>query len=69
MQWLQNPNQNDVYNLNNERREASRHLRNKRKEYQKANIDELETNSQIKISETCVGASMVLKRVTSLQLI
>ena len=30
MQWLQNPNQNNVDNLNNKRREASRHFRAKR---------------------------------------
>jgi hypothetical protein len=46
MQWLQNPNQNHLDNLNNVRREASRHFRNKNKEYMKANINELETNSR-----------------------
>ena len=29
MQWLQDPNQNIVDNLNNVKREASRHFRNK----------------------------------------
>jgi hypothetical protein len=54
MQWLQDPNQNNIqYNLNILRREASRHFRNKKKEYLKAKIDELETNSKIKnVSET-----------------
>jgi len=47
-QWLQHPNQSNVDNLNNVRREASRHFRNKKKEYLKAKIDELETNSKIK---------------------
>jgi hypothetical protein len=32
MQWLQNPNQSNVDNLNNVRHEASRHFRNKKKE-------------------------------------
>ena len=32
MQWLQDPSQNHVDNLNNARREASRHLRDKKKE-------------------------------------
>ena len=32
MQWVQNPNQSNVDNVNNVRFEASRHLRNKRKE-------------------------------------
>jgi len=41
MQWLQYPNQSNVDNLNNVRREASRQFRNKRK-YMKAKIDDLE---------------------------
>jgi len=48
MQWLQDPYQSSVDNLNNVRCEASRHFRNKKKEYLKAKIDELETNSKIK---------------------
>ena len=40
--------QSNVDNLNNIRREASRHFGNKKKEYVKAKIDELETNSKIK---------------------
>jgi len=39
MQWLHNPNQSNVDNLNNARHEASRHFRNKRKEHLKAKID------------------------------
>jgi hypothetical protein len=35
-------------NLNNVRREASRHLRNKKKEYLKDKINELVTNSKNK---------------------
>ena len=51
MQWVQDPSQGNVDNLNNVpiRREASRHFRNKKKEYMKAKIEELETNSKIKI--------------------
>jgi hypothetical protein len=48
MQWLQNPNQSNVDNLNNVRHEASRHFRNKKKEYLKAKIKKLETNSKNK---------------------
>ena len=48
MQCLQDPNQSNVDNLNKVRREASRHFRNKKKEYLKAKIEELETNSKIK---------------------
>jgi len=39
MQWLQDPNQSNVDNINRVRREASRHFRNKKKEYLKAKID------------------------------
>jgi hypothetical protein len=56
MQWLQNPNQSNVDNLNNVRREASRHFRNKKKEYLKAKMNELETNSKNKnIRDLCRG--------------
>jgi IS5 family transposase len=45
MQWLQDPNQHNFDNLNKVRCDVSRHFRNKKKEYLKAKIDELETNS------------------------
>ena len=48
MQWLQDPNQSNIDNLNNISHEDSTHIRNKLKEYLKAKIDELETNSKIK---------------------
>jgi hypothetical protein len=41
MQWLQHPNQSNVDNLKNVRREASRGFTNKKKEYLKTKIDEL----------------------------
>jgi hypothetical protein len=37
-----------LVNLNNVRRETSRHFRKKKKEHLKAKIEELETNSKIK---------------------
>jgi len=48
LQWLQDPNQNNVDNVNNVRPDAIRHLRGKKKEYPKAKIEELETNSKTK---------------------
>jgi len=48
MQWVQDPSQSIVDNLNNVRREVSRHFRNKKKAYLKAKIEELENNSKIK---------------------
>ena len=46
MQW--DPSQSNVDNLNNVRREASRHFRDKKKAYLKAKIENLETNSKTK---------------------
>ena len=48
MQWVQNPCQSNVDNLNKVRREVSRHFRNKKKAYLRAKIEELETNSKNK---------------------
>jgi hypothetical protein len=48
IQWIQDPSQSNVQNLNKVRRDASRQLRNKKKAYMKAKIKELETNSKIK---------------------
>jgi hypothetical protein len=47
-QWLENPSEINGDNLNNIRREPSRHFRNKQKQYQKNTIDELATNSKNK---------------------
>jgi hypothetical protein len=56
MQWIQDPSQSNVDNLNNVRRDASRHFRNKKKAYLKAEIEELETNSKINnVRDLCRG--------------
>jgi hypothetical protein len=47
MQWVQDPRQSNVDNLNNVRREVSRHFRNKKKEHPRAKIEELEINNKI----------------------
>ena len=47
MQWIQDPSQSSVDNLNTVRREARRHFRNKKKAYLKDKIEELEANSKI----------------------
>jgi len=41
MQWKHDPTQSNVDNMNNVRRDASRHFRNKKKSYMKAKIEEL----------------------------
>ena len=61
MQWLQDPHHNNVDNLNNARREASRYFR-KKKEYLKSKIGELEINSKNKnIIEFYRGISGIKK--------
>jgi anti-sigma28 factor (negative regulator of flagellin synthesis) len=48
LQWLQDPSVVKEDNLSNVRREASRHFRNKKVEYLKDKINELESNSKNK---------------------
>jgi hypothetical protein len=48
LHWLQNPSEINGDNLNNERFEASRYFRNKRREHLKDKINELATNSKNK---------------------
>jgi hypothetical protein len=48
LQWLLEPSEVDEDNLSDVRREASRHFRNKKREYLKDKINELESNSKIK---------------------
>jgi hypothetical protein len=46
---MQDPSKSNVENMNKVRWDASRHLRNKKKAYMKAKIEELETNSKLKM--------------------
>ena len=48
LQWAHDPIQRNVENLNNVRREARTHFREKMKAYLKAKIESLETNRKIK---------------------
>jgi hypothetical protein len=52
--WLLDPNAIYGDNLNNIRCEASRHFRNKNREYLKDKINELAMNVRTRTSETCV---------------
>jgi hypothetical protein len=47
-QWLQDPSEVNKCVLNSARREGSRHFRNKKREYLKDKINELESNSKNK---------------------
>ena len=69
MQWVQDPSQSNVDNLNTLRCENHRHFRNKKKAYLQAKIEELEITIRSKILGTCIGAPITLRRVTSLELI
>jgi 5-methylcytosine-specific restriction endonuclease McrBC GTP-binding regulatory subunit McrB len=54
LHWLQDPSEINWNNMNNKRRETSRHFRNKKKEYMKDKIDELAMNSKYKnIRDLC----------------
>ena len=55
MQWIQDPSQSNVNNLNKVRCEARGHFRNKKLGYLKAKIEEFET-VRSKILGTCTGA-------------
>jgi hypothetical protein len=48
LQWLQDPSEINGDNLNNVRREASRHFGNKKRKYVKDKINEPATNSKNK---------------------
>jgi hypothetical protein len=48
LQWLHDPSEISGDNLNNIRREASRHFRNKKREYLKEKINEVASNSENK---------------------
>ena len=48
---------------------VSRHFRNKKKAYLRSKIEELETNSKIKNIRDFIGASMTLRRDSSLDVI
>jgi hypothetical protein len=47
MQRVQDQSQSNLDNLNNVRRQSSRHFTNKEKKYLKVKIEELENNSKI----------------------
>jgi hypothetical protein len=48
LQWLQDPSEINEDNLNNVRRGASRHFKNKKREYLKDKINELAKNTRNK---------------------
>ena len=69
MQWIQDPSQSNIDNLNNVRREVSRLFRDKKKAYLRAKIKELETNSKIQNIRDLYRGAITLRRGTSLDVI
>jgi hypothetical protein len=55
LQWLQDQCEVNEDNLSNGRQETSRHFRNKKREYLKDKINELES-IRIRTSGACIGA-------------
>jgi hypothetical protein len=58
-QWLQYPRERNGDNLDNIRRETSRHIRNKKREYTKHKIDELATNRTAELAAAQEGLSTI----------
>jgi predicted metal-dependent hydrolase len=69
MQWIQDSSQSNADNPNSVRRDASRHFRNKKKEYLEAKLEELEYNNEIKNVRDLYRGISGFKGVTSLELI
>ena len=69
IQWIQDPSQSNIDNLNKVKREVSRHFRSKNKAHLRSKIEEIETNNKIKTLGTYIGASVTLRRDTSLDVI
>jgi len=69
MQWVQDPKQRNVVKLNNIKREVSRHLRSKGRNISKLKLINLKLTVRSHISNICIGASMILRRVTSPEII
>jgi hypothetical protein len=69
LQWLQDPIVVNKDNFSNVRREAGRYFRNKKREYLKDKINELDSKIiYTRISETGIGTCMNLRWVINLEL-
>jgi hypothetical protein len=64
---LQDPSEIKGGNLNNIKYEASRHFRNKKREYLEDRINELATNNKNNIIGTYIEEKINLKGVTNLE--
>jgi len=69
MRCIQDPSQSSVNNLYSVRHEDRRYFRNKKKAYLKLKLRNLKLTLRSKVLGTFVGTSMILRIVTSLELI
>jgi hypothetical protein len=65
LQWLQDPSEINGDNLNNARREDSRHFWNKKREYLKDKINQLATNNKNKNIRDLYWIGLDLKGATN----
>jgi hypothetical protein len=68
MQWIKDPSQSNVDNLNNVRRDASRHFRNKKRHILNLKLRNWKLTVRSTISGTCIGVLMTSRRGISLEL-
>ena len=66
-QWIQDPSQSNLDNLNNVRRNARRHFRNKKKA--KLKLRNLKITVRSTMSGTCIGTLMTSRRDTNPELL
>jgi hypothetical protein len=64
---VQDPRQSKGVNLDNVRREADRHFSSKSRNIRKLTLRNLKLRVTSKILGTCIGASVTLRRVASLE--
>jgi hypothetical protein len=69
LQWLQNPSQINGENFQNLRCETNRTFRNKKREYLRGKINELETNNENKNIRDLYRGINEFKKDTTLELI
>jgi hypothetical protein len=67
MQWIQDPSQSNLDNLNNVRRDASRHFRNKRRHISKLKLRNCKLTVRSTILGTSIGVLMTSSRGISLE--
>jgi hypothetical protein len=68
LQWLEKPGQINANNQNNVRLETTRHFEGKRGNSLKVELVTLKRTVRPRALETCIGTSIHLRLITSLEL-